>query len=166
MRYTIRDGRPDDWAAARALRLEMLRNSPHAFGDRLEDVTAWDDERWRVRSSSMTMPDSAWAVAVSDDGRFLGQMAGRDYFGEAWLLEVYVAPGARGSGAAGRLLAEIEAWAAARGHRRLYLDVSERSTAARRFYARSGFVETGKFSPHPLFPSESEIEMVKQLTDN
>lgn len=162
MRFSVRPATANDWSAARDLRIAMLRDTPHAFGDRLEDVLAWDDERWRVRAASMTMPDAVWFVAVDDDG-WLGQMAGRDYGGEAWLVEVYVSPSLRGTGAARQLLREIEAWAMARGHDRLHLEVNEHSTAARRFYLREGFTGTGAASPHPLYPDHTEFGMVKLL---
>jgi GNAT superfamily N-acetyltransferase len=163
MQFEIRHASRTDSSAAKALRIKMLRDEPHAFGDRLEDVLAWPEERWRVRASSMLMPDSVWVAAVGDDGTWLGQMAAREYGPDAWLLEVYLVPELRGSGAAAGLLAAVQQWAAARGLAQLFLDVNERSGPARRFYAREGFVETGKVSRHPLFHGDREFEMVKRL---
>lgn len=145
----------------------MLADTPHAFGDRLADVRGWDDERWRNRLASHLLPDSMVVVAVDDGERWVGQMSAREYRNydpaRAWLLGVYLSPDHRGAGRAEALLASVEEWVTGRGLGELYLDVHERSTAARAFYERLGFAYTGHTQPYPLEPSEIEYEMVKHL---
>lgn len=163
MQLEVRAARTDEWEASRALRLQMLADTPHAFGDRLEDVEDWDEQRWRRRAASMLLSDAAWFVAVDADGAWHGQAAVRDYAGSAWLLEVFVGPALRGTGLAAELLASAERWATARGHSVMFLTVDEQAVAARRFYTRSGFVESGATTPHPLYPDHLEYEMFKPL---
>jgi len=59
--------------------------------------------------------------------------------------QVYVDRAARGSGVAGLLLAEAARQVAAAGHARVWLAVAAGNTRARRFYERSGWVDTGAF---------------------
>lgn len=108
------------------------------------------------------MPDCGWFV-VADDAGWHGQMLTRIYGQRVYLLEVYLSPAVRGSGAAQQLLQAVERWTKAQGYSQLWLDVNEQQQAARRFYERSGFVCTGERSPHPLFPEDYELEMVKEL---
>jgi len=145
----------------------MLEDSPMAFSDHLARESGRDDHHWQVRLNSRLMPDSVLVVAVDEAGTWLGQMGAREYVEDGqrsvWLLEVYLRPEVRGSGAAAALLAEVELWARDRSHRRILLDVHEHAAAARRFYARAGFVETGRRRPHPKDGRHAELEMVRHL---
>lgn len=164
---SIGPAHPDEWREYRALRVEMLTDSPLAFSDRVSEVETWDDSRWQTRLASMLMPDSTLLVARDAEGRWLGQMAGREYLHTTppavWLLEVFLTPAVRGSGLGGLLLEGVIDWVEERGHRRVFLDVHEHAAAARRFYARHGFTETGNQQPYPRDPSQREFEMVRSL---
>lgn len=164
---TIREARPDEWARSRELRLEMLADTPHSFGDRLDDVLGWDDDRWIIRFDSEMLPDSAVFVAVDADDRWVGQMSVREFHNysppRAWLLGVYVTPSHRGDGTASKLLEASESWAVERGFDQLFLDVHEHALRARRFYERLGYLLTGFTSPYPLNVQTTELEMVKVL---
>lgn len=164
----IRPARPHEWEQARRLRLEMLADTPHSFGDRLEDAVDWDNERWRIRHESHLLPDSAVLVAVGATGGWVGHMAVREFHNysqpRAWLLGVYVTPAHRGDGTAGALLDAVESWALDRGFDALYLDVHERAIPAQRFYDRQGFRRTGASHPCPLDTAATEFEMMKHLT--
>lgn len=166
MPVTVRRAHPDEWEQHRDLRLEMLRDAPHAYLTPLSRAQARSDEEWRTTYSSSMLWDSV--VVVADDGaRWVGMMAGREFLSydppRIFLLSVYVTPSRRSSGLAPRLLQEVVVWARDRGHRQLYLDVHERATAARAFYARGGFAPTGHTQEYALDPSETEIEMVLTL---
>ncbi|WP_158600621.1 GNAT family N-acetyltransferase [Tessaracoccus antarcticus] len=164
---TIRVARPDEWQHSRQLRLEMLADTPHSFGDRLCDVMEWDDDRWITRHESELLPDSAVFVAVEPDGRWVGQMAVREFHNysppRAWLMGVYVTPGHRGDGTATQLMEAVRSWTAERGFDQLFLDVHENAHPAHRFYERLGFIPTGHSSPYPLDPTTSELEMVTPI---
>lgn len=83
----------------------------------------------------------ATTVAVRD-----GEVAGFIVVGGDEAEQVYVAAGHRGSGVAGVLLAEAERQIAAGGHERAWLAVAPGNARARRFYARSGWVDEGEFT--------------------
>jgi diamine N-acetyltransferase len=65
------------------------------------------------------------------------------------LLRFYVDHRWHGRGVAAHLLAELDAEAAARGARTMYLAVFEHNDRARAFYRKHGFVEVGD-TPFPL----------------
>lgn len=138
-----------------------------AFSDHLAEEQVRGERHWQVRLASRLMDDSVLVVAVDADGTWLGQMGAREYVEDrapcVWLLEVYLRPEARGGGLAAALLDDVETWARDRGHRRIVLDVHEHAAAARRFYARAGFVETGRRRPHPKDARHQELEMHKLL---
>ncbi|KQW08423.1 hypothetical protein ASC66_05920 [Leifsonia sp. Root4] len=159
-----------DWQKVRALRLEMIADTPHAYLETLETAEANDEAEWRMRAARNSNPGSFGVVAVLTDGeqagRWVGTMAA--YLPEgaagAHLVGVYVAPDWRGaaSGVSDALLGAVEEWAATHGDV-LTLEVHQDSIAARRFYKRHGFEETGKVIPYPLNTAQLEFEMAKPL---
>lgn len=78
-------------------------------------------------------------VAVSDDGRVLGfvMVVGDE------VEQVFAARSARGTGLAGRLLAEAERQIASAGHDVAWLAVVDGNARARAFYAREGWHDEG-----------------------
>jgi ribosomal-protein-alanine N-acetyltransferase len=101
--------------------------------------------------------DDGWTHAtlqtlLADPGTF-GVMAGRrPAFGfvlcrlvvdEAEILTIVVADERRGRGWGGRLLHTALCGAAARGARRVLLEVAETNAVARRLYTRAGFMQVG-----------------------
>ncbi|GAB3218095.1 hypothetical protein GCM10027586_11080 [Kineococcus gypseus] len=164
---SVRATTEDDWREVRALRLEMLRDTPHAYLETLEAALAHDEAEWRVRARRGTSATSTSLVAVDADGRWVGTMGGwvPDAASGPLLGGVYVAPSHRGreAGVADALLDAVEAWALAHGPR-LRLEVHEDNHRAQAFYARRGFRPTGRWAPYPLDPSRREIEMARDLT--
>jgi GNAT superfamily N-acetyltransferase len=180
-----------DWAEARDLRLEMVQDTPMAFGETIETALAVPESDWRMRAARGSAASSLGLAAIVD-GRWVGTMGA--YIpkpdGGALLVGVYVSPDFRGSaygrsgdggsdhgapdidgettvvapgpGVADALLSGIEEWARERGDT-LTLHVHADNTRARAFYARRGFVETGVTFPYVLAPEEVELEMTKQL---
>jgi GNAT superfamily N-acetyltransferase len=81
-----------------------------------------------------------------------------------YLISLWVVGEARGRGVGAALVAEVVAWARARGLQRLFLDVGAHNAAARRLYERHGFVATGATGTLPP-PRDHirEIEMAIEL---
>ena len=69
--------------------------------------------------------------------------------GVAELTRIYVAPGARGSGAGAALIARLEDLAADAGRRTLRLTVRSDLVEATRLYRRLGYVDVPRFGADP-----------------
>ncbi len=166
MDFTVRPIVEDDWENYRAIRLEMLLDTPIAYGERHESAAALSEEQWRQRAGRGASGAAILVVAIDARGRWIGTMGGYidQDVGGPLLVGVYVAPGARGrdAGVTDALLDAIKAWARA-GYSTLRLEVHEDNARARAAYARRGFVETGHRRPYDLDPRASELEMIAQL---
>jgi GNAT superfamily N-acetyltransferase len=137
-RVEIRAEAPDG-PAARALYAEYMA----LVGERLGEgfVPA---ERIFATEDAFAGADAAWLV-LYEDGRAVacgGLRAAAPGIGE--IKRMFVAAGARGRGYGRRLLHELEAIAARRGHRCIRLLTTEALTEARALYAAEGYrvVET------------------------
>ncbi|GAA4679892.1 GNAT family N-acetyltransferase [Frondihabitans cladoniiphilus] len=165
---TVRSTTEEDWREVRALRLEMLADTPIAYGETLEQALRQQEPEWRLRGRRGQEPRSASFVAIDGGSmQWVGTMGG--YLptapGEGPLLVgVYVSPGFRGAsaGVADALLDAVEGWA--RGHGSdLTLHVHEDNPRAIGFYQRRGFVDTGRRLQYELYDGGQEWEMRKPL---
>ncbi|GAA1838779.1 GNAT family N-acetyltransferase [Agromyces salentinus] len=161
----IRTTSEDDWEQVRALRLEMLADTPLAFAETLEHAQGLDESVWRVRAARGTTPRQTSIVAIDGD-RWVGHMGGYipDAASGPLLVGVYVAPSHRGdrAGVARRLLEAVEDWALGYGDT-LRLEVHERNPRAIAFYEKLGFTLTGRTREYELAPGGLELEMIKPL---
>ncbi|MFE0046012.1 GNAT family N-acetyltransferase [Streptomyces albireticuli] len=111
-------------------------------------------ERYGTTESEPGVPPSAadiaaFFVAREDDGTAVGCGGLRDLGGGVGEVKrMYVAPGARGSGAAGRILRAMEDWARERGWTSLRMETGVRQPDAVRFYVRSGYARIPNFGPY------------------
>lgn len=161
-----------DWVAVRTLRLEMIADTPHAYLETLATAEAHGEDEWRMRAARNERPGSYGVAAIASEGERAGQWVGTmaAYLPEgaegALLVGVYVNADWRGaaSGVADALLTSVEDWARQHGDV-LTLEVHQDSVAARRFYKRRGFEETGVVVPYPLNTAQLEFEMAKPLSD-
>lgn len=169
MAFSVRPTTASDWRDVRSLRLEMLRDSPDAFGTTLEAARRYSSWEWRARAGRGSSATALSLGAIDDEGRWIGTMG-------AWipargtapvLVSVYVVPESRGrsAGVADRLLDAVEQWAAARADS-LTLMVHENNARARAFYERRGFRLTGEAKPYPRNPEERELEMVREFVSS
>ena len=157
---SVRRGTPADADALRAIRLEALADTPEAFGSTYDETAQWSDEQWREVAGR-------WAFFLAeDDGAVVGMATGGDHDrhpGTSWLFGMYVAPSARGTGAADALVDAVAQWARARGADALYLHVTELVPRARAFYERVGFVPTGEVETLRRDASVTLSTLVKRL---
>jgi GNAT superfamily N-acetyltransferase len=155
-----------DWREVRALRLEMLEDTPIAFGETLQDALGHPESVWRMRGARGTAERGITLVAIDPAGRWVGTMAGfvPDAVSGPLLVGVYVSPDHRGhaAGVFDALLGAIEEWARGEGDT-LTLHVHEDNARARAAYLRRGFTETGHRLPYVLDTVQQEIEMGKRL---
>lgn len=139
----VRRVRPDEWSELRALRLESLQDSPHAFWRRYDEDLALTDDAWREWAESPCF------VAV-DDGRLVGMVVGmgdEDDRELANLYAMYVTPDARRRGVGEALVDAQLAWARDAGFARVRLMVNVDNESAHRLYERCGFRDTGHTEP-------------------
>ncbi|RJK94947.1 GNAT family N-acetyltransferase [Vallicoccus soli] len=142
----------------------MLEDTPIAYLETLAGARRLGDAAWRARAADAAA--GAGFVAVDPaTGTWVGTMSAYEPEpGVALLVSVYVAPGWRGgTGAADALLAACVAWARGRGAPVMRLLVHEDNARAVAFYARAGFVPTGRREPYPLDRTRWELEMELDL---
>ncbi|TFD79468.1 GNAT family N-acetyltransferase [Cryobacterium fucosi] len=97
----------------------------------------------------LELPGVTFYTARDESGLALGIAALVDQGdGTAELKRMFVDPGARGRGVAGRLLARAEADALAAGIRRIVLETGPLSDAALSFYAQCGYREIAQFGQY------------------
>ena len=150
----------EDIERLRDIRLRALRSDPDAFGSTFEETAQRPPENWRQQ-----LIDLATFVAVLDDvdvGMVRGVALEEDPR-QAVLISMWVAPEARRHGAGKALVEALVKWAQNEGFVSLVLDVAVENTRARRFYARTSFVETGQVSTLPP-PREHIRELRCSLT--
>jgi RimJ/RimL family protein N-acetyltransferase len=128
----------DDWETLRSLRLEALRESPSAFYSTYADTVTRSEADWRAWPTGGV----AFAAWLGDDPVGMVGVVRRANEPElSELIAMWVAPDARGSGAADALVRAVLDWAADAGCAGVHLEVAPGNLRARRLYARLGFVE-------------------------
>ena len=141
---SIRPARPADHAAVQALAGELTTGvAPwRPAAGVAAAATSWVADACRAADDDDHLLLVACTPADEVVG-FAGASARRHFSGEreAYLGELVVAPGARRRGIAGRLVAEVEAWARGRGLHRVTLDTGAHNPSARQLWARLGYVE-------------------------
>ncbi|PZF96215.1 GNAT family N-acetyltransferase [Micromonospora deserti] len=158
----IRRIRRSDAARMRALRLEMLADSPLAFLETLADAAARPHTDYAARIA-YTSAGTDTAQFVADPGdRLVGHAGGTvtpEEPGLTVVYAVYVTPAWRGHGLLAGLVEAVAAWSRACGRPELMLEVVVGNDRAHRAYQRLGFVDTGVRVPHPTVPALTELQM-------
>ena len=109
------------------------------------------ESNFLLNVDELDQPGVSVYVARDSTARALGIAAlvgGTAAAENAELKRMFVHPDARGRGVAGRLLAEIETDAAARGIREIVLETGPESQAALRFYRGAGFRQIPLFGQY------------------
>jgi predicted GNAT family acetyltransferase len=158
----IRRVHPADAARMRALRLEMLADSPLAFLETLADAAARPHAEYAARVAGHARGDRAAQFVAERAGRFVGHAGGHalpDQPGVTVIFAVYLTPAYRGSGLLAGLVDAVAAWSLAAGRPELMLEVLVGNDRALRAYQRLGFTDTGVRVAHPTIPALTELQM-------
>jgi len=127
----------------REIRLESLAADPDAFGSTYERDLAHPPEWWeRWAAQSELGASQRTFVLQADDGRWLGLALVRiddEQTAHAILNAMWVAPEARGQGAAKLLCDACATWASEHGCHDLTLAVVAANASALRAYETAGF---------------------------
>jgi GNAT superfamily N-acetyltransferase len=163
----IRHVRADEAAAVRALRLRSLAEDPDAFGSTYERDAAFPATWWeRIARLSAQGTEQRTFVAVDDDDRWVGLALVRpddDDPPAAVLNAMWVAPEARGRGAARALCEACVAWAAEHGFPALNAAVVVGNAAAQRTYESAGFVPARRSTYRRGGRSFAELVLTRRL---
>jgi ribosomal protein S18 acetylase RimI-like enzyme len=149
------------WQVHRAVRLAMLLDTPLAYGSTFAREIGFTDDLWQERmddSTSWLALDGDLPVGSATLFRFPEQDPD-----EGCLVAMWVAPHARGAGAADALVTALLDHAGASGLRRVTLDVADGNHRAAAFYRRLGFTTTGRTGTLPQNPQVTEFEMERLL---
>lgn len=130
---------PEDTERFLTLRHGMFDTEAMSFRGTSADDDAIGLAAWRERMARdhvyVVAQDGTW-LAVGGLTRLAGQKL--DHKGLVWGM--YAAPSARGTGAAARILEQLEAVARDLGLRQLQLTLMADNVRARRLYERHGYV--------------------------
>ncbi len=150
------------WRAYRDVRQAALIDSPRAFWTTWAESARRSDEEWRAFVETGPAVWLAW-----DGDRPVGTVglwhADDQPPDEVYLIGMWVAGAARGSGAAAALVTAALEHAGGEGCARVALDVARENVRAARFYLRQGFVPTGETGTMPWDPTCVEERMVRDL---
>ncbi|GIF09490.1 hypothetical protein Asi03nite_70280 [Actinoplanes siamensis] len=151
----------------RALRLEMLADSPLAFLETLAQAAARSHEGYRRRlGMAAEGPQLAQFVADPGDGPLLGHAGGTEIPEEPLVtvvFSVYLTPASRGGKMLASLVETVADWSTAAGRHELMLEVVVGNGRAVRAYEKLGFEDTGVRLPHPTVPVLTQLQMRRRL---
>ena len=139
MLVSVRRAAPEDASAIADVLAAAFEEFRHAYTEAAHRATTPDATVVRARFDE----GPVW-VAVRG-GSVVGTVAAVEHRDELYVRSMAVTPDARGSGAAGRLLDEVEGHARALPVRRLRLSTTPFLEAAIRLYSAAGF----RFTPDP-----------------
>ncbi|GIJ28097.1 hypothetical protein Vqi01_32590 [Micromonospora qiuiae] len=161
-RAEIRRVRPTDAGRMRALRLEMLADTPLAFLETIAEAAARPHAEYAARIAQVSAGTVNAQFVADPGGRLVGQIGGMAHPTESrvtLLYAVYVTPAWRGNGLLADLVAAAAAWSRECWRDELMLEVVVGNDRAYRAYRRLGFTDTGVRVPHPTVPGLRELQM-------
>jgi len=156
--FLVRRLRSDEWQGYRDIRLRALRDSPTAFGSTFEVESVKPDEYWKARLASASDSPHQLPLVAERGSQMVGLVWGwidPNRSDAAHVIQMWVAPEARGQGCGARLIESIVDWAREAAVRSVHLRVTCGDTAAQRLYRRLGFRPAGE--QEPLRPGSVEL---------
>jgi GNAT superfamily N-acetyltransferase len=162
---TVTTVRPENWVEFRDIRLQMLADTPIAFGETLAHAQGTTEAGWLARVARATQPDRTAVAAVDETGRWVGTMSA--YLsapGVATVAAVWVAPEHRGGEVTDQLMDALVQWARTTAHATaLRLTVHEQNGRAAAYFERVGFHPTGETQAYELEPGGDLRVMQREL---
>lgn len=154
---------PGDGDRMRAVRLQMLADTPIAFIETAESAANHPDEHWEQRVVERSAGCKRSLFVVERDDIFVATAGGfgSDSDDSTVVVSVYIAPEHRGTGILESLVDAVAAWSIECGRESLTLEVASENPRAIAAYRRLGFTMTGAEHPHPLYPEITELTMAR-----
>ena len=159
---TIRRVRTEDSGRARALRLEMLADTPLAFLTTLAEAAAKPHDEFVGRITRAAAGTQIGHFVAVSGKQLVGQVIAVESPTDAdvtMLFAVYVSPSHRGRGILVGLIDAAAAWSRECGRHRLELEVVTTNARAARAYQKIGFQAVGDPVPHPTISALTEQVM-------
>jgi len=164
--WTVRRVTVDDAARMRALRLEMLADSPLAFLETLATAAARPHEAYRARIAQAATGRRLAQFIADPGGRLIGHAGGTvmpEDPSTTVVFAVYLTPAYRGGKVLADLIDAVAAWSRECGRDELMLEVVTGNDRAVRAYEKLGFEEVGEPVPHPVVPVLTELRMRRRI---
>src|SRR5919112_4090026 len=123
---TVHRVTPADAARMRALRLEMLADSPLAFLETLAQAAARPHEDYRRRIIQASTGRALAQFVADPGGRLIGHAGGTvmpEDPSTTIVFAVYITPACRGTGVLGDLVGAVAEWSREMGRPHLMLEV-------------------------------------------
>ena len=156
---------PEDVTIVRTLILQMLEDSPLAFGDRLADAQVRSETDWSGFLEHLTeLPDRYALLVIDEIGAcgFVGGDGANPQTPPSTVLvsRLWVNPRRRGNGLGQELMDSITRWAAERGADKMAPGVTDMNTVAFQFYEHLCYTSLGVRVPWPPDPTRQIIILV------
>jgi predicted GNAT family acetyltransferase len=145
----------------RALRLEMLADTPIAYVETVADAQARPEAYWSDRALLQSQGCTQARFLAEVGSSVIGAVGGFADEGRTVVFGVYVAPAYRGTGLLARFVDAVAAWSLQCGRSELLLEVARENPRALAAYTKLGFTPTGVTRPHPLYPDVTELELAR-----
>jgi len=126
----------------RQIRLASLKDAPYAFETTYDSALQRSDEMWRERVEDTAQgTNGATFLAFSDDlpVGLAALVHLKDQAGVGELMQVWISPDQRGTGAAWKMMDSVFEWAGANNIHKIIAGVIKGNTRALTFYTRYGF---------------------------
>ncbi len=150
----------------RELRVGALRDSPHTFGEQLEDALNRPQHEWVDQARALTDPAGPRVFIAEVDEWPAGLVLAVDDPFDSEICRVggmWVDPTKRRRRAGVCMLEAVRAWARERDKHRMRLWVHEDSPSARALYEAFGFKYTGARKRFPREPNRELLEMDRRV---
>jgi GNAT superfamily N-acetyltransferase len=160
----IRRVEPGDTGRVRALRLEMLADTPLAFLTTLAQAAAQPHDQVAGRVARASAGRQVGQFIAESARRMIGQVVamGSDTDPDVTMLfAIYVTPTFRGGPILAGLVEAAAAWSRECGRARLELEVVTTNVRAERAYRKLGFDLVGGPVPHPTIATMTEQVMAR-----
>jgi RimJ/RimL family protein N-acetyltransferase len=164
--WTVRRVTRADAARMRALRLEMLADSPLAFLETVAQAAARSHDGYRQRIARAATGGQLAQFIADPGGPLIGHAGGTVLPEEpevTVVFAVYLTPAYRGGKVLAELIDAVADWSRASGRDRLMLEVVVGNDRAVRAYEKLGFTDTGDRLPHPVVPGLQELRMRRRI---
>jgi GNAT superfamily N-acetyltransferase len=169
--WTVRRVTVEDAARMRALRLEMLADSPLAFLETIAQAAARSHDSYRARIAQAAAGGQIAQFVADPAGsgritRLIGHAGGTvlpEEPGTTVVFAVYLTPDCRGGKVLAELIDAVAQWSRSAGRTELMLEVVVGNDRAVRAYEKLGFEDTGERVPHPVVPVLTELRMRRRI---